>query len=210
MLSVSRRKIYFAYSLSFLAGYIDAVGYISLSGYFVSFMSGNTTRLAIAISKYNLLPSLLPGYFIALFVLGVIAGSIIGHFIQKRRMVAVLGLIACGLLASYILEPFSLLVASGLLAASMGAANTVFEKDGEVHIGVTYMTGTLVKLGQRIASIFWGESKRAWMRYAGLWLSLLIGGVCGAFIYHWVTYAVMLPAIVLAGILTLIASVVEV
>jgi len=36
-----------------------------------------------------------------------------------------------------------------LLAAAMGAANTVFRRDGEVSIGVTYMTGTLVKGVQR-------------------------------------------------------------
>ncbi|MEP7350780.1 MAG: hypothetical protein ABI668_12645 [Sphingorhabdus sp.] len=38
----------------------------------------------------------------------------------------------------------------------MGAENAVFEHDGEMHIGLTYMTGTLVKFGQRAAAAFMG------------------------------------------------------
>jgi uncharacterized membrane protein YoaK (UPF0700 family) len=34
----------------------------------------------------------------------------------------------------------------------MGAENALFERDGEVQIGLTDMTGTLVKFGQRLFS----------------------------------------------------------
>ena len=40
-------------SLSVLAGMTDAIGFMA-SGDFVSFMSGNTTRLAVAISEGDL------------------------------------------------------------------------------------------------------------------------------------------------------------
>ena len=36
-----------AVGLALLAGYIDALGFLSLGGYFVSFMSGNSTRSAV-------------------------------------------------------------------------------------------------------------------------------------------------------------------
>ncbi len=41
----------FAAGLSALAGFVDAIGFIKLGGYFVSFMSGNSTRLAVALAK---------------------------------------------------------------------------------------------------------------------------------------------------------------
>ncbi len=52
-----------AIGLSMLAGYVDAIGFIQLGGFFVSFMSGNSTRLGV-------------GGLIALFVIGVIARKI--------------------------------------------------------------------------------------------------------------------------------------
>jgi len=62
----------------------------------------------------------------------------------------------------------------------MGATNAVFQRDGEVSIGVTYMTGTLVKVGQRIAGAILGGDRWAWIPYLSLWLGLLIGGYCAA------------------------------
>jgi len=43
----SRRQ--FAIALSGLAGFVDSVGFLSAGGYFVSFMSGNTTRLGVSL-----------------------------------------------------------------------------------------------------------------------------------------------------------------
>ena len=69
---------------------------------------------------------------------------------------------------------------AGELAAAMGAENTTFERDGEVSIGLTYMTGALVKLGQRLAGAIMGGPKLAWAPYLMLWLGLVGGAVAGA------------------------------
>ena len=66
------------------------------------------------------------------------------------------------------------------VAAAMGAENTTFERDGEVSIGLTYMTGALVKLGQRLAGAIMGGPKLAWAPYLMLWLGLAGGAVAGA------------------------------
>ena len=71
-----------------------------------------------------------------------------------------------------------------LTAAAMGAENTIFEEDGEVTIGLTYMTGTLVKTGQRIAGALAGGPKWDWTPYAALWVSLASGSIAGAFAHH--------------------------
>ena len=41
----SRQKL--AVGLAFLAGQVDAIGFVVAGGYFTSFMSGNTTRLGV-------------------------------------------------------------------------------------------------------------------------------------------------------------------
>ncbi|MDB5521663.1 MAG: hypothetical protein JWQ82_1260, partial [Tardiphaga sp.] len=50
MMLYNRWAIGLAFCLSGLAGYIDTIGFISLGGFFVSFMSGNTTRLGIELA----------------------------------------------------------------------------------------------------------------------------------------------------------------
>ena len=51
MIHLDRRTRLFAIGLSAVAGYADAVGFLSTGGYFVAFMSGNTTRLAVALAS---------------------------------------------------------------------------------------------------------------------------------------------------------------
>jgi len=69
------------------------------------------------------------------------------------------------------------------MAFAMGAENAVFERDGEAQIGLTYMTGTLVKLGQRLAAALRGGDRLGWLSYLMLWLGLVAGAVAGASAY---------------------------
>ncbi|MFJ5369898.1 DUF1275 family protein, partial [Bosea sp. CER48] len=47
MMRYDRPAMGLAFCLSGLAGFVDALGFLSLGGFFVSFMTGNTTRLGI-------------------------------------------------------------------------------------------------------------------------------------------------------------------
>jgi len=62
---------------------------------------------------------------------------------------------------------------------AMGAENAVFEKGGEVSVGLTYMTGTLLKMGQRMARALAGGPRIEWMPYFSLWAGLVAGAVLG-------------------------------
>ncbi len=69
------------------------------------------------------------------------------------------------------------------MVIAMGAANNLFVKEGEVSIGVTYMTGTLVKFGQRLAATLLGEKQTGWLPYLLLWCGLASGAALGAVCY---------------------------
>lgn len=173
-----------AFALAALAGFIDALGFLQLGGLFVSFMSGNSTRLAVGLeAQSRVVP--LAALLIGCFVGGVIAGSLVSAAVPERlRKAAVLAVVAIMLLAAaasrYALGA-TIVVAT--MAAAMGCANTVFQREGEVSIGVTYMTGTLVKLGQRIANALRGGDRFGWIAYLLLWTSLVAGAVAGAASY---------------------------
>jgi uncharacterized membrane protein YoaK (UPF0700 family) len=65
--------------MSGLAGYVDAVGFLKLGGFFVSFMSGNSTHPAMGLANGSEQAAEGTG-LIAIFVLGVVTGSSAGHF----------------------------------------------------------------------------------------------------------------------------------
>jgi uncharacterized membrane protein YoaK (UPF0700 family) len=88
-----------------------------------------------------------------------------------------------------------------LTPIAMGVVNTIFQRDGEVSVGVTYMTGTLVKMGQRLAQAFDGGGRWGWAPYLLLWLGLMIGAICGALTYPRVGLGgLWLPAALLLGL----------
>ena len=163
-----------------MAGFVDAVGFLMTGGFFVSFMSGNSTRLAVGLAEgapYAALALALIGAFVA----GVVLGSLVGRRAGPRRAPAVLILVASVLALAAVLAggPFAF-AGLLLLAFAMGAENTVFAQDGEVRVGLTYMTGALVKLGKGITTALTGGDRLAWAPYLLLWLGLVLGAAFGA------------------------------
>jgi len=177
-----KRDIAVAVGAAALAGFVDATGFLSLGGFFVSFMSGNSTRLAVGLAGIPA-EALIAGRLIGCFVLGVIAGSLMGAAARRMRRPVVLLLVALLVAVGAMLAGTSPDLAVLFVAAAMGAENTTFERDGEVSIGLTYMTGTLVKLGQRLAGAIMGGPKLAWGPYLMLWLGLVGGALAGASVW---------------------------
>jgi uncharacterized membrane protein YoaK (UPF0700 family) len=173
----------FAISLAVLGGYVDALGFLKLGGFFVSFMSGNSTRLGVGLAHGPADAAIALG-LIAFFVVGVISGTLTGRIWRTRRGPAVLCLVALLLATAADADLFgNHWYAVFAMAAAMGAENAVFERDGEVSIGVTYMTGTLVKLGQRICDALQGGDRLSWVWYLLLWLGLVVGATLGTCVY---------------------------
>lgn len=173
-----------AMGLAAIAGYVDAIGFIELGGLFVSFMSGNTTRAGVGYAGGSAAGWMATG-LIALFVAGVVVGTFAGRAAgSSRRHSKIIALVAGMLALSALLHMSGYdAPAIAMLALTMGIENTVFERDGEVTIGLTYITGTLVKLGQRLAIAFSGGPRWAWLPYLLLWASLMVGAVCGALVH---------------------------
>jgi uncharacterized membrane protein YoaK (UPF0700 family) len=168
-----------ALGLAGLAGLVDATGFVVAGGYFTSFMSGNTTRMGVELAERPLL-ALAPLGLIAAFLAGVIGGALIGRRFAGHRKRVLLGLVAAllglgtGLLAMGLTIPFL-----GASAMAMGLANNVFARDGEVTVGVTYMTGALVRFGQGIAARLAREPLPSTRGYGLLWSALALGAAVG-------------------------------
>ncbi len=207
MTRYDKRIWIFAAGLSALAGFVDAIGFIELGGFFVSFMSGNSTRLAVGLAERAAGVAALAGGLVASFVIGVIAGTLVARFGGARRGRSVLMLVAILLAgAAAVGGQGAVLVAALLMAAAMGAENSVFEREGEVAFGLTYMTGTLVKLGQRLTAALLGGPRFGWLPYLLLWIGLVGGAVAGALAHPRLGLAALWVAAAAAAVLAAIAD----
>jgi uncharacterized membrane protein YoaK (UPF0700 family) len=169
--------------LSALAGYVDALAFLKLGGFFVSFMSGNSTRLGVGLAQWSSGAGVAGG-LIATFIAGVFLGSLAGGAAGGHRRPVVLILVSLLLAAAATLSFIHQdTVAVAAMALAMGAENAVFEENGDIRIGLTYMTGTLVKVGQRLAVAVNGGSRFGWAPYLLLWAGLVSGAVAGAMSY---------------------------
>lgn len=200
-----------AWYLSSITGFIDALGFLYLGGFFLSFMSGNTTRLtASAVEGVWDVAGKAAGVM-ALFLVGVMIGALISrlghrHLPPTRPREAVL-LFVCltATIASVWTVTGHETPAVLSLSFTVGAMNSIFERDGEVSISLTYMTGTLVKMSQRFVGAFFGGSHRDWIAYFLLWVSLAAGALLGGATYTtiglkavWVVTAMLLAGTVAA------------
>ena len=186
----SHRNIALACALSALAGYVDSIGFLHLGGLFVSFMSGNSTRMGVSLAEGNWPNAAAALGLVALFVVGAAGGSLIvlgrGANRQPFVLLAEALLLAVAALC-YAFGRSEAAVAAIVLA--MGLENAVFQIDGGAGLGLTYVTGALVKVGQLLAAALTGGGRWGWVPNLLLWAALVAGSACGALAYHGINLA---------------------
>ena len=200
-------QLTFGLILTALAGYVDAIGFVQLSGLYTSFMSGNTTQLGVALAHRELAHTVMPVLLIAVFLLGSTLGS--GLFIVvpapwktsavlAYEAVLVFGALALGLQ----LPDFGL--ASVCMALAMGAQNAVLGSVKGFRAGTTFVTGALFSFGQHIAAAFTGTGPRfGWVGDAAVWLALMLGALAGAAVYA----ATGIVALIVPAVLTAVMAI---
>ncbi|MCJ2116025.1 DUF1275 domain-containing protein [Methylobacterium sp. J-001] len=196
--------------LTGLAGYVDALGFVRLGGLYTSFMSGNTTQLAVFGAEAQLHRMLLPAILIAAFLTGSVLGSGLAILVPARWTTPVVlayeSLLILGGLALGLASP-ELGLAAFFVAVAMGTQNAVLAQVQGFRAGTTFVTGALFSLGQKIAKALTRTGEPfGWIGDGLVWLSLLLGAYLGALAYEaFALYALIAPAAV-SGVLALITA----
>ena len=195
--------------LAALAGFVDAIAFAGLGTYFASFMSGNTTRLGVALAdgSWDVVRVALGVLFG--FISGVVASSVINAAFPRRAMASVMLFVTMVLIVAGLIGVSTIgtnAVVLTLLAMAMGAENGVLTRDGVVTVGVTYFTGNLVKMGQGLGAALMGRAPAwEWARFLWLWLGFVVGVVGGATtVVRWDMAAVLIAAAAAALIAALL------
>nr|WP_108922255.1 YoaK family protein [Mycobacterium montefiorense] len=176
--------------LGALAGVLGAISFLHSAGYFVTFMTGNAQRAPLGLFRGEVWPSVAAMLLILSFVAGVVIASLCRrHFWVAHPH------------GPTVLTTFSLMAATALdvidegwsesdvdfppialMAFGIGALNTSFVKDGEVSVPLSYITGTLVKMGQGFERHIAGGQAADWLGYLLLFSSIVLGATLGGFI----------------------------
>jgi uncharacterized membrane protein YoaK (UPF0700 family) len=183
--SKPKNAFVFASALTFLAGFLDVVGYVELHQLYVSFMSGNSTHLGMALFRLNMSSVLSILCIVAAFVLGVVAGTCIADQVKERLLFTVSTVETSILIFSYclaILEHNYLALVA--VAFVMGIQNILHQTVRGADIGRGFVTGSLFNFGQSLARLC-NDRSQAITALANLsvWTCFVAGSWAGAFIY---------------------------
>ncbi|WP_207863928.1 YoaK family protein [Pseudomonas sp. 58(2021)] len=190
-------------ALSVLAGMTDAIGFMA-SGDFVSFMSGNTTRLAVAISDGDVSLTVRLVILVATFVFGNALGVVIGRLGGRRALPLLLCIatLLCGAAAwpSDVQLP-------ALLAAivAMGMLNAAVEEVNGLAVGLTYVTGALSRFGRGLGRWIMGERRNGWRVQLVPWSGMFIGAILGAVLEHHLGLKALYASGLLAALIGLVS-----
>ncbi len=162
-----------------IAGFVDAVGFLTLKGLFTSFMSGNSTQFALNLGQASWMAASSAGAVAGLFVVGVVLGRLASSMGSwSRPLTLTTEAVLLGVPAVLTLPSF---MQGALMTIAMGAQNEILRRPGEGRLGLTYVTGTLVSLGERFADALRGAGPFSdCLSFAVLWLGLVVGGAAGA------------------------------
>lgn len=196
--SYNKKKLSLALFLSGLSGFIDILGLTSAGGMFLSFMSGNTTRMALNLAHGSFRQALPYILIILSFVLGAFIGDLIKSFWRKQKIVLVLlveaGLIftSFAMLSLDLSDEFSYIP----LTIAMGVQNTIkMEIDGKI-IGRTFYSGLLHSFGVSLSQVL--QKKKNW-KSAGVdlaaWFVALSGALSAAFLQISLSVTVLLLSV---------------
>jgi uncharacterized membrane protein YoaK (UPF0700 family) len=202
-------QLFLAMGLTAIAGWVDAVGFLHLGDLFVSFMSGNTTQMAAAFARGRMAEGGAAAGIVLLFVMGSFAGRLVAESAGVWRQAAVLiltaSLLSIAVLVGLAPGQSALLTATAAMVLAMGVQNAAMGKVGEAKASLTYVTGTLVKLGETLADAFTGAEKlRAVLPYLAMWTGLAMGGILGASAYGRFGAAALLAPATAAALLALL------
>jgi len=173
--------------LAGLAGILGAAAFTHSDGYFVTFMTGNAQRAVLGYFRHDVVLAISAALLILCFVGGVVVASVCRrHFWVAHPH------------GPTVLTTFSLVAATAvdivmgrwnegkldfipilLVVFGIGSLNTSYVKDGEVSIPISYVTGTLVKMGQGIERHIAGGSASDWIGYFLLFASFASGAAVG-------------------------------
>jgi uncharacterized membrane protein YoaK (UPF0700 family) len=206
-----------AAGLAMIAGFVDAYGVITY-GIYLSFMSGNTTQTGYRIGQGNFAAAVPAAVAIVFFVGGSFAGALLADLAGRRARRLIFGLVAASLALIIGLTQLGLSYSGVHIATisfAMGVVNSALSRVGALSVSLTFVTGTLSKLGVQLALAArrapladsqgpWDTPMHRALLLAGIWVAFLAGALlAGAATPQYDAWVLLAPTLILAALAAL-------
>lgn len=176
--------------LAGLAGAMGAAAWLHTDGWYVTFMTGNTERMILEHAKGEHVLGISALTTVLVFILGVMVATWarIRWWRKSRHGATVLttGAAYLAWFADVATEGASDLfgvIPVLCLAFGLGALNTSVSRNNQVAMPLSYVTGTLVKMGQGFALHMARVSRWVWVSQAVTYAGFLGGILTGAVLF---------------------------
>ena len=200
--------------LTWIAGFVDAVGFVSLGGIYTANMSGNSVAIGIRTAAQNWPEMLHRLWPVAVYVAGLLLCRLLLEFGARQQIRAIasvafageVALLVPACLASSAQAAAAAYLYIALLALAMGIQNAALTRFSSLTVHTGFVTGTLLKLSEEFAKVctwFFDQLRLPGNSLAGvvaraprqkpfrltLWLALLwtlyvTGACCGMLTHH--------------------------
>lgn len=161
-----------------VAGFVDAVGYLTLRHIFAANMSGNSIGMGMNFAQGQWMRAWERGWPILMFIVGLVIGSVLFELAKRQKLkrmlfaamlleaillgaLLALGAIWFGLSPSpEASEGAHFLILAAAAAVAMGMQNASLRKVGALTIYTTFVTGTVTKFAEgAVAYAFWAGER---------------------------------------------------
>jgi uncharacterized membrane protein YoaK (UPF0700 family) len=157
-------KVAMALLLTFVAGFVDIVGYIAVYHLFTANMTGTTVHLGQDLVSGQQVAAIIAFSILAAFVIGSIGGRAlieVGARFRMRSIASIALAVELGLVLAFeavfkmssgmAKSPTDTCVLLILLATAMGIQTATLTKVGPLTVHTTFVTGMLNKLAQLVS-----------------------------------------------------------
>jgi uncharacterized membrane protein YoaK (UPF0700 family) len=186
----SRLLASLAVALTLLAGYVDAIGYLSRGHVYMANMSGNSIAIGIHSARAQIWQVWRFGWPVISFTVGLLASRLIvewGLTAGWRAVVAPAIAIEAVALVGFAAIPAG---AGGvfLAACAMGIQAATLSRFNGVTVYTGFVTGSLVKFAENAAELLIGTARRDRVRagkgrraawFGSIWVAYVAGAILG-------------------------------
>lgn len=184
----SRGQIYIAGFLTWLSGFVDAVGFLALVQIYTANMSGNSVAIGIQIWNQNWIEVARRAWPVLVYVIGLMAGRVWLEIGGRRNIRSVAAAAFCVELVMLIpaalahslsraqgISPVEFVLVA-LLTFAMGLQNATLTHFSSLTLHTGFVTGTLVKMCEQLTK----KDFRTAALLGAIWTAYVVGAVSGA------------------------------